>query len=249
MTAALVATPSPAAGPTLSIRLPSDKTVEVAIHSAAEALLTSAKPWRTFRNYKGQKHFSGAYSSVTEDGHVLYESRLELARALLADFDPDVRRIVAQPFLMRARAGAKHRLCRHVPDYLLVTSSGLTVVDAKPAAKLDNPNVAATFKWVRRVVEDVGWTFEVFTEPDPILLANIRFLAGYRRPNGISSQFVDELKSLGLDCMRFGDAVRAVDGPAPCVRAALLHLLWRKDVTIDLPDPLSASTVLREATT
>jgi hypothetical protein len=33
---------------------------------------------------------------------VIYESRLELARLLFADFEASVRHIVAQPFLLRA---------------------------------------------------------------------------------------------------------------------------------------------------
>jgi hypothetical protein len=36
--------------------------------------------------------------------HVIYESRLELARLLFADFDRSVHRICAQPFLLVARS-------------------------------------------------------------------------------------------------------------------------------------------------
>ena len=43
-------------------------------------------------------HYSGTYWSATERGHVIYESRLELARLLFADFDASVNRIFAQPF-------------------------------------------------------------------------------------------------------------------------------------------------------
>jgi hypothetical protein len=55
-------------------------------------------------------------------GHVIYESRLELARLLLADFDMGVSRIAAQPFLLKASVEGKVR--RHIPDYLLMTGSG-----------------------------------------------------------------------------------------------------------------------------
>lgn len=43
------------------------------------AQLSNAVPWRTFRWYKGQGHYSGLYWSATMRGHVVYESRLELA--------------------------------------------------------------------------------------------------------------------------------------------------------------------------
>lgn len=65
-------------------------------------LLASAVPGRTFRWFKGQKHYSGIYWSATTNDHVIYESRLELARLLFADFGPSVRHIVAQPFLLKA---------------------------------------------------------------------------------------------------------------------------------------------------
>jgi hypothetical protein len=48
----------------------------------------SAVPWRAVRSYRGQQHLPGLYWSSTTGGHVVYESRLELARLLPADFDP-----------------------------------------------------------------------------------------------------------------------------------------------------------------
>ncbi|MEV0990843.1 hypothetical protein [Streptomyces sp. NPDC049949] len=64
-------------------------------------LLRTARPWRTFRWHQGQKHYSGTYWSSTLRDHVIYESRLELGRLLFADFAPEVRHIVAQPFLLK----------------------------------------------------------------------------------------------------------------------------------------------------
>lgn len=85
-------------------------------------LISNAAPWRTFRWRHGQKHYSGTYWSATERAHVIYESRLELARLLFADFEPAVTRIIAQPFLIRAVIDKRVR--RHVPDYLLLTDDG-----------------------------------------------------------------------------------------------------------------------------
>ena len=64
---------------------------------ASPTALFRAAPWRTFRWYFGQRHYSGTYWSATERDHVIYESRLELANLILADFDPTVHHIVAQP--------------------------------------------------------------------------------------------------------------------------------------------------------
>ncbi|MEV7053340.1 TnsA-like heteromeric transposase endonuclease subunit [Streptomyces anulatus] len=86
--------------------------------NSVRRLLRSATPWRSFRWRMGQKHYSGSYWSATMRDHVAYESRLELSRLLFADFDPLVRFIVAQPFLMEAVGKGEPR--RHVPDYLLI---------------------------------------------------------------------------------------------------------------------------------
>jgi hypothetical protein len=229
----------------LSMRRSDDETVEVKLRDATAVFLESAVPWRTFRWYRGQPHYSGHYWSVTESGHVIYESRLELARLLYADFDRAVEHIIAQPFLLRFEPCGHHH--RHVPDYLLFTSSGLVVVDVKPAVRLDDPQVAATLTWVRRVAEDVGWQYEVFTEPPPTELANVRFLAGYRRREGISAEALTDLRSRDLDGVAVGQAVRDGHGPAPLVRAALLHMLWRQELNVDLGQPLSARTVMTAA--
>lgn len=53
---------------------------------------------REFRWYRGRRIYSGWYWSATTGGLVAYESRLELARIILADFDPEVVRIAARPF-------------------------------------------------------------------------------------------------------------------------------------------------------
>lgn len=60
------------------------------------AELSNTVPWRTFRWYKGQRHYSGMYWSATMRDHVIYESRLEMARLIFADFDRSVHRILAQ---------------------------------------------------------------------------------------------------------------------------------------------------------
>jgi uncharacterized protein (UPF0264 family) len=62
---------------------------------------------------------------------VIFESQLELARLLLADFDPEVVGIRAQPCWMRHRV--KGRVRRHVPDFLLTLRSSKSLLSSQPA--------------------------------------------------------------------------------------------------------------------
>ena len=68
-----------------------------------DALLHAA-PWRTFRWYFGQRHYSGTYWCANAANHVIYESRLELANLLLAHFDPAVHRGHRNRYLARVWA-------------------------------------------------------------------------------------------------------------------------------------------------
>ncbi|WP_371551406.1 TnsA-like heteromeric transposase endonuclease subunit [Streptomyces sp. NBC_00554] len=112
--------------------------------------------------------------------HVVYESRLELTRLLYADFDHDVTAIFAQPFLLSAAVDGHWR--RHVPDFLMLREKDVPlVVDVKPRHLLTRPKVNFALGWAREVVLSRGWDFEVWSEPPETELANLRFLAGYRR--------------------------------------------------------------------
>ncbi|OJV84230.1 hypothetical protein [Microbacterium sp. 70-16] len=47
----------------------------VPLQSARLSVFDAAVPWREFRWYRGQRHFSGSYWSATMQAHVGYESR------------------------------------------------------------------------------------------------------------------------------------------------------------------------------
>jgi hypothetical protein len=72
---------------TVSFRTESGVTEDASWTVVDSVVLSKTVPWRTFRWYKGQRHYSGAYWSATMRDHVTYESRLELARLIFADFD------------------------------------------------------------------------------------------------------------------------------------------------------------------
>lgn len=178
----------------------------------------------------------------------MYESRLELARLLLADFDREVVGIAAQPFRLRARVDDRVR--HHVPDFLLVDGDGSTrLVNVKPAEKAAEPAVAEALAWPGRLVETHGWEYEVWTGDDPTYLANVRFLAAYRRSGLVPEAVTDGV----LARIEPGDTVGALLGrfagevPASLARAAVLRLLWLQRLRTDLRARLGIHSVLEVA--
>ena len=192
---------------------------EIPIRQATEDLFRDVLPWRTFRWYYGQQHYSGRYWASTMSAHVIYESRLELARLLMADFDTSVNHIVAQPFMMQMPIAGKIR--RHIPDYLLLTEHVPVVVDVKPAELLDDPAVAETFEWVHGVVDSLGWSFEIASEQPGVPMENVRFLAGYRRRAWVNEYALSQLRTRELDGASVGEAIHNTYGAEPLVRAGL----------------------------
>lgn len=223
-----------------------ESTMDLAVLDARA--LAAVRPWRVFRWRHGQAHYSGWYWSATTGGHVVYESRLELARLLLADFDPSVVAIAAQPFRMTAPVGGRMR--RHVPDFLLLGVDGLVrVVNVKPADHLAKPKVAEALEWAGKLFVGKGWRHEVWSGTDAVELANVRFLAGYRRLDRVDAGAVAVLEETVTGPASIGAVERRLTGrlPAEVCRPALLHLVWRGVFRAELDQPLSVSTVLERA--
>jgi hypothetical protein len=221
-----------------SVRFADGSTREMPLPELTATLVLSAVPWRAIRSHRGQHHLPGLYWSSTTGGHVVYESRLELARLLLADFDREVVGIAAQPFLVREADR------RHVPDFLLSRADGsVLIVNVKPADRFGNARVADALAWAGRVFADRGWGHEVWSGADAQRLANVRFLAGYRR-----EALVEPLA--GVEATLRTDVVMTIAGTEAALkgagvaepRAGVLHLLWTGGLRADLDRPLTGET-------
>jgi hypothetical protein len=165
--------------------------VELLWREADLKAVVEGQPWRRFPWYRGQRNYSGSYWSATERGMVGYESRLELAHLILADFDTNVKRIASQPFHLVIRAD--DRRVRRTPDYLLMTATGARIVDVKPWKELPKEEVKQLLELTGVVVESAGFDYEIASEPDEVYLANVRFLAGYRRDWLFDRALLDEI--------------------------------------------------------
>ena len=221
----------------------------LAARDVKPAALLSGHPWRTFRSYLGQRHYSGTYWTATLGRHVIYESRLELANLIGADFDSGVKKIAAQPFMLTAEVDGQLR--RHTVDYVWGTDDNLVVVDVVRRERLTHCEVQLLCTWTRMVVEYMGWTYLVASEPARVWMSNVRFLAGYRREWLVNGEVLTDLRSR-MDQIA-GQSISGTESalaryPKPLVRPALMHLLWSQELICDLSEPLRRATVLEVST-
>ena len=206
----------------------------------------SAEPRRIFRWHKGQRHYPGRYWAATMGSFVGYESRLELAALLLEDFDPRVVRIASQPFELIAGRGDRDG--GHVPDFMVeYRDSSFAVIDVKPASRLKKPEIASALRWAGDIIQSRGWQYRIVSEPDPVLLSNIRFLAGYRRISQFAERDVRTVEAAALGARTLGEAIRRAGGALgdlAYARTVVLHLLWINAIRCDLTYPLARHTPL-----
>ena len=209
--------------------------------------VAAGRPWRTFPWYLGQKNYAGWYWCATQSAHVGYESRLELSRLMLADFDPRATRIVSQPFQLRGMVGGER--IRRVPDYLVCTDRGPLIIDVKPSRALQEPDVARLLDVTRHVIESRGWRYEIASEPAKVEFTNVRFLAGYRHVRHFDVDVLHAVRSSVAreNELRVGEIVQSTTYPKPLALASLMHLLWRQEITFDISQRLSSTTSVRAA--
>lgn len=223
-----------------SVRLVDGSTREMPLAELTAAVVLSGVPWRSVRAHRGQRHLPGWYWSATTGGHVVYESRLELARLLLADFDPDVVGIAAQPFLVTDADR------RHVPDFLLRRAEGsVVIVNVKPVKRMADERVADALAWAARVFCERGWEHEVWSGTDAQLLANVRYLAGYRRSwliGSVTGAAAIWPAGTVLTIAAAEEALRETGVVAP--RPVVLGLLWSGRLRADLRQPLASDSEL-----
>jgi hypothetical protein len=203
----------------------------------------AGRPVREFHSYKGRRHYSGWYWAATTRTLLAYESRLELARIMLADFDPDVSGLATQPFQLVDRD--RRELRRHVPDVLLQRRDGsVIVVDVKPEHRLNDPKVSTVFAWTGEVVSCRGWSFEVWSGADSTLLSNVTFLAGYRRRALVDETLSSSVLQAATTQPTISAIERALNSMAPrnAVRPVVLHLLWSGALIANLYNPLDTDT-------
>lgn len=198
-------------------------------------------PVRRFPSYKGQSSFQGLWWLATTGRHVGFESWLERDNLMLLDFDPLVIAVASQPFWLSFTAG---RVRRHCPDYFvrLIDGTGV-VVDVRAEDRIE-PKDADVFAATERACEDVGWRYRRVGAIDPVLVANLRWLAGYRHPRCLDARIADRLRRVFADGCRLTVGADSV-GDRVAVLPSLFHLMWTGVLDADLrAAPLSADSVV-----
>jgi hypothetical protein len=202
-------------------------------------------PVRSFAAYRGQRNNTGLWWSVTTGSHVGYESWLERDHLTLLDFDPTVVGVASQPFWLFWTAEDGRRRS-HAPDFFARRRDGSgLVIDVRPVKRV-RPRDSAAFEATRRACAVVGWDFRLVHEPEPVRMANVRWLAGYRHPRCLNAGLAETARTVFLNGMPLMDGAEAL-GDTLGTLPTVFHLLWSGELRTDLELPLSRTSLVTTA--
>jgi hypothetical protein len=185
----------------------------------------------------------GRWFSTTAGRFLESESLLELDWMLLMDFDPGVEWICEQP--LRLRYVKDEQPASHVPDLMVWRAGMPELCDVKSEARLDDPGFLAQVEATGLACAEAGFRYRVLSEPDPQLLVNVRWLAGFReRPPDPDGERSRMLSVLATGSLTMGELLAGAREPM-LARPVLMHLLWAGDALADLSGAVGDETIVR----
>jgi hypothetical protein len=78
----------------------------------------------------------------------------------------------------------------------------------------------------------LGWEYVTLSEPNPIFLANLNWLAGYRRIPAKFNDFAAPIIDKAAKRQSIQDLLADV-GPEALVRPVLFFLMWKRQIDFD----------------
>lgn len=205
----------------------------------------ACRPARRFPSYKGQRNHIGQWWTATNSDLVGYESWLERDQLMLLDFDPDTVSIASQPFwLFWTTPEGKSR--SHAPDYFARLADGTAMVlDVRPPDRI-KPRDQVAFDTTRAACGQLGWRYEVVGPAPEALVGNVRWLAAYNHPRHRLADTAAALRAVFAAPTGLLTGTEQVGDPV-AVLPVLYHLLWRRELHVDLRLPLHTDAVVTSA--
>ncbi len=215
--------------------------VSCSVRELTQTPVVDGGPIRWFSWQRGQRHRPGLQFLVSTGRHHGTES-LEEARLLLAlDFAGDLVDVVSQPLRLRFDTVEKSR--EHTPDFLAVTRAGTWLIDVRPEALIREQD-RESFAAAAEVAVACGWRYVVAARWREHVPSALDAMSSQRRPLsdplGLRPSLLSAVTRRGV---KFGE-LAAASACEPVARAQLLHLIWHRQVGVDLAEPLADRSIL-----
>ncbi|MEU8116862.1 TnsA-like heteromeric transposase endonuclease subunit [Micromonospora sp. NPDC048947] len=226
-------------------RDPLERALQVSwLEAAQDIVFESCPAVRPFPVRYGRRVAPGWWWSSTNGRLVAYGSGVMRTQLMLMDWDPAVVALACRPVELVWRENG--RGVGHAPQLMarLKDGSGL-LVDCTgrsgPSARL-----AERARVVAAAAEAVGWHYRLAGPPNPVLVANVRWLAGYRHPRHAAGPWMPTLMEAFSSPRPAVEVVRELGDPI-AVWPVVFHALWSGVLRVRLDEPLHERVVVSAA--
>lgn len=213
---------------------------------AASVRLEDLPPVSAFPVVPGKRWGPGWWWSATMGAHVVHGSAAMRLWLMLLDRDPQVVGLAGRPVRLVWRDEADGRVRSWVPQLFARRTDGTGMLADCPASPHAGGERARRAQQVLEAAcAQVGWSYWRLAPPDPVLAANVRWLAGYRHPRNAGSAQLRQAVLDAFDVPRpLMDAAEAVGDPL-AVLPVVYHALCCGELSADLEGPLHERTVIK----
>lgn len=209
----------------------------------AHALSDDIQAVRLPSSYKDQKSHPGYFWMSRMQSMISYESRLEMTILMQLDFNKSVSHVVAQPFVVHYFH--EKRIYRHTPDFFVRYENGASeVINVKPRQFLRTEKNLRDFSACKIAANQMGCAYSNRCEIDSVLLGNLSWLAGYRRPPAGLEEHQWSLLARAKQPITIEAAIAAMPTLSAISRPILFHLLWIGKLDVDLYERFTDQTIV-----
>jgi hypothetical protein len=219
--------------------------------------LVGSHPVRDYSRHRGQKNKPIAFFSRTTGDLINCESRLERSFALVADFNPDVVHIAAQPCAIQFPVGDELRV--HTMDFVVLALGRIPIaVDVKTAKEAADPKWIARHKRIRALLGRAGIGHFVWTGLPPTIVENLAYFSSAQVTDGSLDRVRDIAVSQSAAGTSAGLLAKVIEPhigvwpatngrnvpPSRIAPVLVRAMLWERTLTTDLTVPFASTSMV-----
>lgn len=202
------------------------------------------QPVSAFPVPPGRRWGPGLWWSATTGRHVVAGSNAMRAQLMVLDRDRRVVGLAGRPvrLLWRDRRG---QVRSWVPQLFARYTDGTALLaDCPSHVEAGGERALRAGVAVAAACEEIGWRYRRLEPLEPVLAANLKWLAGYRHPrNQGPAGLMDAVLAAFARPRPMIEGVDAVGNPL-MVLPAVYHALWHNQLTVSLERPLHQGVVI-----
>ncbi|MEV5901860.1 TnsA-like heteromeric transposase endonuclease subunit [Streptomyces sp. NPDC052127] len=211
------------------------------LEAAQDVVFERCPAVRPFPVRSGRRVAPGWWWSSASGRLVGYGCGAMRTQLMLLDRDPAVVALACRPVELVWREGG--RGVGHAPQLMARLKDGSGLLVDCVGRSGPSPRLAGRARVVAAAAETVGWCYRLADPPDPVLVANVRWLAGYRHPRYAAGPWIPALREVFASPRPAAEAVYELGDPI-AVWPAVFHALWSGVLRVRLDEPLHERAVV-----